>query len=39
MRTNELTTALTTKSEEFLFAIAMLCTVSTLLLSLGSIPL
>ena len=39
MRTNELTTAHSMKSEEILFAIAMLCTVSTLLLSFSSIPL
>ena len=39
MRTNQLTYAHTMKSEEILFAIAILCTVSTLLLSLGSVPL
>ena len=39
MRTNQLTTAHSMKSEEILFAIAMLCTMSTLLLSFGSVPL
>ena len=39
MRTNKLTTAHSMKSEEILFAIAMLCTMSTLLLSFGSVPL